>query len=690
MTMEAIALTDTVIKFIKPQTVTCGLELGHDAAKELLQNQPYLVVINQYKQPQGLLTIADLPQTTVGEANLQPLPAIATHTTIKEFLDRLCQYDHSASIWAVVDRHNRYLGVIEVLPLIRHLAIALNHQSLKQFIQLVNQLPFPILVWDSTYVIIAANHLWHKEFPDHNWQGEPLIQTPQRTWQISQASLADMPGLSVAIAQDITAQTHLAQELADQNADLVNLNRIKDEFIACISHEFKTPLTALIGMASLLNNESIGGLNERQKRYVNMIHQNGRHLTFMLDNVMDLAKAETGQLELYPEVISVLDICQQSIQKTQKLIHQDPSLATDLDLNIELAIDPNIETIVADRLRLQQMLINLLSNAIKFTEGLPKIHLSVQTWEDWIAISVKDHGIGIPEDKQHLIFQKFQQLENILTRRYDGVGLGLVLTRHLARLHGGDVTFVSQAGKGSEFTVLLPPTPQHLSPPQPPAKSLVMVVENNPEDVDHLMGILTTMGYRVIIARSGTEALEKARKLQPSLIFLNPELPVLSGWDVLALLKKDVSTARIGVLVIHSELVNLPLSQADWHLPKPIKAENLAFLQAIAHPQVLTVMIIGETHSHLANLIQELGYQALTASDLEQAEVLAKIWHPHLVIWNQLELDPDKISRSKLVSLPMILINANLTIMPGHLNLFNLDQLTSQHLQDVITQMLGN
>lgn len=715
--MEPIALNHSVAKSIKPKVKNCGLELsGYEALELIKTGNPYIAILNQYGHPQGLFTSESLGNhngnLTLAELDLQPLPAIADRTTVKEFLDRLCQYEHSASIWAVVDRRNRYLGVLEVLPLIRRLTQELNDRPLRQFINLIEQLPFPALVSNLDYEVMGVNSLWHQEFTGYldEWHGDrshnlignstgKLVKTKNRIWQINQAYLnGDLLGLIMATAQNVTAQEHLAQELSNQNADLLKLNRLKDEFIACISHEFKTPLTSVIGMASLLSTESVGNLNERQKRYVSTIHQNGRHLTFMIDNVMDMAKAETGQLELYPETLSVSSICRQSILKTQKL-HQEANSTSAVDISLD--IDPRVENIIADGVRVQQMLINLLSNAIKFVESIPQVKLSVQMWEGWIAFSVSDRGIGIPEAKQHLIFQKFQQLENILTRKYDGVGLGLVLTRHLARLHGGDVTFISQVGKGSEFTILLPPAPLDTSETsqfQVSSKQLVLVVENIPEDIDRLIELLTSLNYRAAIARSGIEALEKARKLQPSLICLNPDLPILSGWDVLSLLKKDPITSDIKVLMTIADNFTSILPVADFYASKPIQISDLDFLKAIA-PKILdklTILNIGESHSQ--NLIQELGCQVLTAADISQAEVLAKIWQPQLVLLDyvtELSAKLTRICQSTLKNLPIFVIyeinhqkslDVELIIRDRfpHLNLHFLQQLSVPDLIEFI------
>ena len=181
------------------------------------------------------------------------------------------------------------------------------------------------------------------------------------TWQVVNVALqGSLQGLEMAIAYDITAQKNLAQELS-------GLSRLKDEFLTCINHELKTPLTSVIGIASLLSNNTFGELNERQSRYVKMIHQSGRQLVSIIDNMFDLAKAEAGQLELYSETISVKDVCLKSIQQVRKLVQQDSAISRNYnfeegwELDINLDIDPTIQTISADEARLQQMLVPIPS-----------------------------------------------------------------------------------------------------------------------------------------------------------------------------------------------------------------------------------------------------------------------------------------------------------------------------------------
>jgi len=418
----------------------------------------------------------------------------------------------------------------------------------------------------------------------------------ERVWQFVKiplhlavfSSQLDNEQIWLLLATDVTEEQQLASELAAKNADLIQLNRLKDEFLACISHELKTPLTAVLGLSSLLKDQLIGDLNERQARYARLIHQSGRHLMMVVNDILDLTRMETGQLQLTLQPVQIKTVCDRAIHQAKAIQSEtrQPSTGGEqcpCDNCFTLLIEPGLDSFVADDLRLRQMLVHLLSNAFKFTETGGEIGLRVSHWEGWITFTVWDTGIGIPEHKQHLIFQKFQQLENPLTRQFEGTGLGLVLTRALARLHGGDVSFLSKEGKGSQFTLLLPPNPpMKRATPQNHRNRLVLVVEAAPRFIEDLMEQLTGLGYRVVIARSGTEALEKARRLQPRAIFLNPLLPLLSGWDVLTLLKSDVATCQIPVIVTatRADKEQAFLNRADDFLILPVQQQVLPQLLA--------------------------------------------------------------------------------------------------------------
>lgn len=544
------------------------------------------------------------------------------------------------------------------------------------------------------------------------------------------------PNLTLVLAQDVTEQQQVAKELVTKNADLIQLKRFKDEFLACISHELKTPLTAVLGLSSLLKDQLVGQLNDRQAHYAHLIHQSGRTLMAVVNDILDLTRTETGCLDLTPEPVNIKSICDRAYLQAQqqKLLKKRPSGDSHNEIPFTLQIEDGLELIVADEMRLRQMLVHLLSNALKFTDNGGEIGLKVNRWDGWIAFTVWDTGIGIPDTQQHLIFQKFQQLENPLTRQFEGAGLGLVLTQRLARLHGGDVSFISKAGQGSEFTLLLPPSPpqgsfelgvlgddlkdiknssssstqnsiraglavqKHLNSPahktQPASETqnspsqLVLIVEAAPQYITDLTEQLIHLGYRVVIARSGTEAIEKARRLQPQVVLLNPLLPHLSGWDVLTLLKSDDQTRHIPVVVTttQAERELALLNKADGFLSLPIQEEALRqslnhftkhIQNACANLTILCLSpsqvgnkrleIVGEETDSLISIHSGLNCRVLEADDIDQAELLARFWHPDVVLLDgagmsePLDYLEEFSSYVSLASLPLVTLDHHTT-----------------------------
>lgn len=535
---------------------------------------------------------------------------------------------------------------------------------------------------------------------DTNLAWRRRVETIALLWQKGE--------LWLVLAQDRTEQQQAEKEAAAKNADLVQLNRLKDEFLASISHELKTPLTAILGLSSLLKDQSVGRLNDRQIRYAQLIHHGGRHLVLVVNDILDLTRIETGKLELILDSVRLESVCVSAYKQAQQLYRSEeiPDAQAVAPLSaFDLAIEPGLEEIVADELRLRQMLSNLLSNALKFTPSGGAIGLKVERWAGWIALTVWDTGIGIPTDKQHLIFQKFQQLNHSLTRRFAGTGLGLVLTQQLARLHGGDVTFASAAGQGSQFTILLPPSQPcanrgssiGLCPSLPIAalkaeNRLVVVVEAVPRFMDDLTDQLGGLGYRVAIARSGTEALEKARRLQPGAVFLNPVLPLLSGWDVLTLLKSDAETRHIPVIVIATPAEKRQASRhgADGFVVLPVRSETLQkaleplLSQSPVNLLALTVLHLWAGSAaakdstsnqpmvsdralpvDLPALLHPHHCRILEVDDLDQAELLARVWKPDVVLLDGLPQAIDyfkQLSQQPFLStLPLVTLTPEAT-----------------------------
>jgi PAS domain S-box-containing protein len=241
-------------------------------------------------------------------------------------------------------------------------------------------------------------------------------------------------------------------ELRQANLELERAARLKDEFLSSMSHELRTPLNAILGYTEMVLEECYGPVTQRQAKALSTIEASGRHLLALIADILDLAKIGAGKLDIERQAVSVVELCEGSIQFITPA-------AKAKEQRVHIIIDPAVRKVTADERRLRQILINLLSNAVKFTHEGGDVGLAVEAGQDGaVRFKVWDTGIGIaPEDLPRL-FQPFTQLDSRLNRRYSGTGLGLALVSRLTELHRGEVAVESEPGKGSSFTVTLPNT----------------------------------------------------------------------------------------------------------------------------------------------------------------------------------------------------------------------------------------
>jgi len=375
-----------------------------------------------------------------------------------------------------------------------------------------------------------------------------------------------------AMNEELLSQQH---ELAEANQRLEQASRTKSDFLANMSHELRTPLNAVIGFSEILQDEMFGKLNEKQQGYVKNILGGGKHLLELINDILDLAKVESGKMDL--------DLCKVSVKESLNAsltMLKEKAMKHRIRLGCEIAPDADIE-IEADERKLKQIMFNLLSNAVKFTTEGGAVRVTAHRVKgpvassqetrtpdpgprtldnDFIEISVADTGIGIvPEDIPKL-FSEFTQLENAYTKQHEGTGLGLALTKRLVELHNGRIWVESEPGKGSRFTFTIPV--KQVSPIEPVASEVpqtekkaasgkrALIIDDDPRTVGLMKEALMIEGYSVFTAVEGKTGVVTAKQETPDFIVLDLLMPVMNGFEAVEALRDDPKTASIPIIIL--------------------------------------------------------------------------------------------------------------------------------------------
>jgi len=436
---------------------------------------------------------------------------------------------------------------------------------------------------------------------------------------------------------------HLITQLEQSNAALEDANRHKSVFLANMSHELRTPLNAIIGFSELLTDAQDGQFDEAtRKRFLSQILTSGRHLLGLINDILDLSKVEAGQMELRLQTLSVADSVDQVVKTVEPLVAKKSITLT--------STVAGVGDVLADAGKVKQMLLNLVSNAIKFTPEGGSVTIGAVRIKETIEISVTDTGIGISESDLKSIFREFHQVDFGPGRKHEGTGLGLALTKRFALLHGGDVRAASRPNKGSVFTLSLPVragVPPATETMAAAAKNgsgpIVLVVEDDPAAAELLTRQLSAAGYRTEVARTGNEALARARELQPAAITLDIILPEVDGWEIMTRLKSDATTSGIPIVVVSvvdNPELGLALGAIDYFV-KPVdtgalikRLNRFDFMRHSGKNEVRVLVVDDDAANRiwLTQALEPAGFTVFEASGGREAIELAKEKRPDCVV----------------------------------------------------------
>ncbi|MEJ1929434.1 PAS domain S-box protein [Nostoc sp. NIES-2111] len=413
-----------------------------------------------------------------------------------------------------------------------------------------------------------------------------------------------MTGTHRDISEAKKAESELRQaneKLAISNHELARATRLKDEFLATISHELRTPLNAILGISEGLQDQVFGVIDEKQRRALQTIERSGKHLLELINDVLDLSKIEAGQMELHYTQIAINSLCQSSLAFISQQAFQKR-------IQVEVNIQSHLPDLMLDELRIRQVLINLLNNAVKFTPEGGKVTLKVtheritpptQTTplQDFIRFAVMDTGIGIAAENIKKLFQPFIQIDSALNRQYNGTGLGLALVKRIVEMHDGKVGVNSELGVGSCFSVDLPcigvcefpPESVNLGSPElnftvneiGEHSPLILLAEDSEASIFTISGYLETVGYRVILAKNGQEAIALTKAQIPNLILMDIQMPGIDGLEAIKQIRLDKNFANIPIialtaLAMSGDKEKCLAAGANDYLPKPVKLKQLA------------------------------------------------------------------------------------------------------------------
>jgi HAMP domain-containing protein/CheY-like chemotaxis protein/signal transduction histidine kinase len=450
--------------------------------------------------------------------------------------------------------------------------------------------------------------------------------------------------------------------LEEKASELALTSKYKSEFLANMSHELRTPLNSILILGQQLSENPDGNLTSKQVEFARTIQGAGTDLLNLISDILDLSKIESGTVTVDAEEIPLANL----IEATARPFRHE---ADNRQLAFEVELDPNLSrTITTDSKRLQQVLKNLLSNAFKFTDqGTVRLRVSaaVGGWSadhsllnqsSVVAFQVSDTGIGIPAEKQRMIFEAFQQADASTSRKYGGTGLGLAISRELANLLGGEIQLRSTPGEGSTFVLYLPikyvgpsvaerdsnanraprKVSEYVAPAEhaieqipddrleiEPGNNILLIVEDDPHYARIIMDLARERGFKVLVATHGVDAIDLAKQFQPTAISLDVFLPDMLGWTVLSQLKQNPLTRHIPVQIItlDDDRQHALAQGAFSFVNKPTTTEGvkaaISRIKEYATPRRKRLLVVEDNPVEQMSITELLGYddiEIVTAS----------------------------------------------------------------------------
>jgi signal transduction histidine kinase/ActR/RegA family two-component response regulator len=429
----------------------------------------------------------------------------------------------------------------------------------------------PIMTQDELGSLAGEFNLMAENIEEHNATLEDKVM--KRTAQLKKTNIE---------------MENQKKEIERANIELVHANEMKNQFLANVSHEFRTPLNSIIGFSDLLKEKNFGELNTKQLEYLDYIRSSGGNLLVLINNILDISRIEVGNLEIEPDEFSLTEILGETLGIVRPLAHKR-------SITINTKTSPASPIIRADRAKFKQILLNLLSNAVKFNNDGGTVDVDWEIKEEpkgmvmerVLNLSVTDSGIGIDDKDKERIFKEFEQVDSSISREYDGSGLGLTLTEKLVELHKGEIWVDSKFGEGSTFSVKIPQGTERIDMPvfsrttnldHGISESDVLLIACESDDLNQLLAIyLADEPYKVESVNDGFELVKKAEAKVPFAIIMGVALPRKDGWEVMKELKEGKKTSDIPVVLLSStedKDMGFSLGAAAF-LEKPVTRERV-------------------------------------------------------------------------------------------------------------------